>query len=481
MDLSKINLEKCRSISEEGRKRIVKPIFINQVISDSDRDSIKENVDIENYGFNIEKLYHIDDDGNRSYHNLLSSKFSDIFEKKEVESDNKFIQAKTKPSFFENLNKKFIKLGNRDLMNGHTILIRTLTGQDKYKLDDNILFIKSVLNSISYIKDNYSILEIPTTFTGDLKETCLFEYENARKLDKNLIIIYGQKLDTGVDIPEVNPDIIFNLSKLGSTDVAVQVLGRIERANVIENKKFCFFFDFNITNILSSIYSNKSLNKSKNEYEFLYEYKDSIFNLSDTELIDSDDNYIKELSLKVNDLLNKESDNRSFYNLATNNEKFSNIYTNSTKEFSTKSSNNEDLAGDSKKLIDRKEKDNEDRESSELTDETKNEIQNKLEVSDVIPEIFKVYTDIPENNCKTTKEILYLILSNNEYCVQLKHNLGKMIKELNIKSNENEETKDIIDHILNSIQYNNLNNDLLYKNKIEPINRSKINIDKFFI
>ena len=63
--------------------------------------------------------------------------------------------------------------------------------------------------------------------------------------------------------------------------------------------------------------------------------------------------------MKVNDLLNKESDNRSFYNLATNNEKFSNIYTNSTKEFSTKSSNNEDLAGDSKKLIDRKEKDNE--------------------------------------------------------------------------------------------------------------------------
>lgn len=480
MDFSKINLDKCKSFSEEGRKRLVKTIFINDSIVISDKDDIKSNLDINEYGFNIEKLFHVNENGERIYFNLLKNKFENIFEKKEIPSENKFIQSKTDLSLFEKLNKKFVNLGNRDLIkSGHTILLRTLTGQDKYKLDDNIDFINDVLLSVSYIKNNYLILKLPTTFSGNLKDTCLLEYEDTRKLGKSLIIIYGQKLDTGVDIPEVNPDIIFNLSKLGSTDVGVQVLGRIERANVKENKKFCFFFDFNITNILSSIYSNKTLNKSKTEYEFLYEYKDSIFNLNNTELVESNDNYIKELSLKVNEILNKESDNINFFEKAANGLEFTDIYQNSSKDFSLSSSKNSDLEGKSKS-VSKKEKKSDDSDDSpnDVSEESKIEIKQKLKIRFVLQEIFKIYKDMSENSCQTTEEIVSLILSNEDYIFQFKHNLGKMISVLKIEVDEN--VDDIIDYIINNIDYKSLNNNLLYFNLIQPINRDKDNINIFF-
>ena len=480
MDLSKKNLEKCKSISEEGRKRIVKTIFINDSISLFDKDNIKNNVDIVENGFNIEKLFHLDDEGERIYFNLLKKKFENIFDKKEIPSDNKFIQAKTDLSFFEKLNRKYVKLGNRDLIkNGHTILIRTLTGQDKYRLDDNIDFINDVLLSVSYVKNNYLILKLPTTFSGNLRDACLVEYENARLLNKSLIIIYGKKLDTGVDIPEVNPDIIFNFSKLGSTDVAVQVLGRIQRANIKENKKFCFFFDFIITNILSSIYSNKTLCKTKTEYEFLYEYKDSIFNLNDTELVESDDNYIKELSQKVNDTLNEESNNTNFFEKASNGLEFPDIYQNSSKDFSMSSDKNSDIGGKSKSISKRdKKSDGSDESNNNISDETKIEIRKKLKMHFVLQEIYKIYKDMSENSCQTTEDIVSLILSNEDYTFQFKHNLGKMISVLKIEAND--DIDDIIDYIINNIDFKSLNNNLLYFNLIQPINRDKDNINTFF-
>jgi hypothetical protein len=476
IDFSKLDLTKCRAFSDEGRKRLVKTIFINDSLSFHDKNEIKKNVDIAESGFNIEKFYHIGKNDERIYFNLLRQKFENIFEKKEIIQENKFLQSKTDFSTIEKLNRKFMKLGNRDFIKeGHTILIRTLTGQDKYKLDDNINFLDGLLKSISFISNNYYVIGIPTTFVGNLKDFCIEQYENARSSSRNLIIIYGQKLDTGVNLPEINPDITINLSKLGSSDVAVQVLGRIQRPSLKNDKRFCFFFDYNISNILSAIYSTKSLNEPKTEYEFLFDYKDSIFNLSNTELIESDDNYIKELSFEVNEYLNKENDNFGFYEKVTNGSEFADIYQNINKSFSHSLSKDSDLSGSSVSVNKKEIKKDV---SDEIDEDVRSMIRQKLKFSYILQEIIKIYRDMSENNCRTVEDIMNLIFSNEDYMIQFRHNLRKMVNFLKIRSSE--EIYDIINYIIESIDYKLFNNNLLYFHVIQPINRDKDNINIFF-
>ena len=261
------------------------------------------------------------------------------------------------------------------------------------------------------------------------------------------------------------------MSKLASNDVAVQVLGRIERANVENGKKFCFFFDFNISNILKSVYQNKSIVKSKTEYEFLIEYKDSIFNISDSKFVESDENYIKDLSIKINELLNTENDTDYFYDRVTSNSIFDDIhYSNLNEKFTSSQGKNEELSGKSKKITKKS--------SGKITDKTKEEIFKKLKVSFFIKEIFKVYEDTDDSNCKTLSDVIDSILEEDDYFNQFIYNIGKLVNALKINTEDSIES--LVDFMVNSIDYSKLNNDLLYYQKIEPLNRSKVNINILF-
>ena len=472
--ISKINLDKSKKESIEIKNRCVKAIFFNNSIDDDYKKNIlsQSSSFIDENGFNIETLYHKDENGNRTYHNYLSNKLSNIFDKKEI-FVNPLLQPKTESSIFEKINQKYISLGNRDFIkDGHTILVRSHIGQGDYKLDNNIEFLKDVFSSVNYIKNNYSILLIKTQDDyKSLKKHIVDSYKNARRDNKNLIIIYGQKLDTGIDFPEINPDVIINMSKLASNDVAVQVLGRIERANVENGKKFCFFFDFNISNILKSVYQNKSIVKSKTEYEFLIEYKDSIFNISDSKFVESDENYIKDLSIKINELLNTENDTDYFYDRVTSNSIFDDIhYSNLNEKFTSSQGKNEELSGKSKKITKKS--------SGKITDKTKEEIFKKLKVSFFIKEIFKVYEDTDDSNCKTLSDVIDSILEEDDYFNQFIYNIGKLVNALKINTEDSIES--LVDFMVNSIDYSKLNNDLLYSQKIEPLNRSKVNINILF-
>ena len=95
-----------------------------------------------------------------------------------------------------------------------------------------------------------------------------------------------------------------------------------------------------------------------------------------------------------------------------------------------------------------------------------------------IKEIFKVYEDTDDSNCKTLSDVIDSILEEDDYFNQFIYNIGKLVNALKINTEDSIES--LVDFMVNSIDYSKLNNDLLYSQKIEPLNRSKVNINILF-
>lgn len=464
--------------------RLVSPVFINTSID----KSIKEKLDMEEYGYDIGKLYMIDNDGVRRIHELSVVYFlKKIFEPKIINIPN--LAPRKSRSNFEKIVHKYCEKGNRNIIKkGHTIVFRIYAGQGDHKLNGNIEYIKKCVLGVEYLKDNYEIMTIPTDFNGSVREKCIERYEEARIRNKNLIILYGEKIDVGVDFPEINPDVFINLSKLGSIDNGIQILGRFSRGNENGDKKFYFIFDINISSTLTCFYQSRTNNKTEGIYNFLYRYKEDIFDISNSELVESDDNYISELKTNVINSLNYYNNSESLYELISNGNIIDDIYYNeNTKKFNFSDSRNEDLSGKLKESSKVKKDDvdggnNGDNSSNDDSDDNyiKKEIRSKLGYKHILPEIIKVYRDMIGESCNNLREILDTILKKEEYNSQLLVYLSKLMTNLKINTN-GQDTLKVINYIINNIDCNKLNNELIYRDIIKPIDMLKINIYQNFI
>ena len=471
--LKKINLEQLKESGESRKKWLVNTVIYGMDSEDdSQKDLVKNSLDMDTYGYHVSKLFHIKH-GIRVNKIFLTNRFTGLLLPKEITNSNPLIQPTTEGSVLDKVNHKHIKKGNRDFIKGgFTLLVRVYSGHGDYTLDPNIDFINDTLMSINGVSSLYNIVKIKTDTNpkGGIKKYLKSEYAKSREEGKNLIVLYGEKLDTGIDLKDINPDVMINLSKIGSTDIGVQILGRGQRANPKVNKKYFFFFDFDITPILKSIYENKKLVKNQSVNEFIYEYKDSIFNISDFKFLECDENMIKKLSYEINQILTNENVLESIYTKIVSNKTFNNIDVNSGKQNIFKVEKNGELGGPPKIIIDKVSK--EGVEKSDEIRENELEIRQKLKFSDILREVIKIYYDMNENDCKKINDIIEYIIGNPDYYEQFKHNMNKVFSKK--KCVINVDTEDVYLFILSEIYNSDKDDTLCYKKIIEPINNEKV-------
>jgi superfamily II DNA or RNA helicase len=329
-------------------KRCVQTIYVELAVKFGFEEELKEIYDEEN-GYNIEKLYL---EENQS---VLKRVIEKIYKNVEYDTDPK-IESQNSLSLIRQLKNHSVDNDGRDFIKeGLTILIKVgyFIGSDKnndMKLDSNIDKVIKIFKEIR-LDDDYNFFSVKSDSKikpENLKEEINKAYNNARKENKNLIILEGAKLDTGINLIDENVDITINLSNVSSSDVMKQFIGRSLRPG--NNKKFAYYIDMNLNSSFTSIISNLKYNsKSNGDAEYLYDYYKNVLRFTDKiEPKFKNKNDFKEFEEKIIDeLYNDMYDNNSKNDSKSVFDEYEYVDRYNIKI--TKGGRNEDISGKAKK------------------------------------------------------------------------------------------------------------------------------------
>jgi len=465
--------------------RIIDVVYLTNTIKNRkgyQEELIKRNI-LTDYGFNIETIFYTEN------LDLLENMMSDIFKDERIGGDgiDPGIKKMSTLSIISKFNKdKNIKNEPIDFEKNLTVLIK-VPYFSKYKneyddindmtLNPNIEKSYNVFKKLGLL-DRYNVLKVQTTGvsineeevqslnSSKLKMYIENKHEQSISQGKNLIILEGSKLDTGIDLPNINLNLLINLSNISSYIVTRQFIGRGKRAS--EGKNFVFYLDFNIESRLTMDFYIKCSNFKYLDSDELSTY------LRNLNIIDytndnyfeykNDENRLKKLENRIREEIEQIFENistGSFKKLGNDGciESYNLFYNEEHKGFSVGEDKNDSIKGKSKSKIEVPE-----REKQKIEETLK-----KLEKYKVVHLIFHYYINelIYNNVFYSFEDLLEGIKNDNIF--------NDVFKEVLIKIGIDKQYVVLIDidNIIDELD----TSDSKLDSKLFYYNNSNINLD----